>query len=850
MLGLAENRLSLLMESPVPRLLVWVPRRTPRLLYTLDWVLGQRLGIPYECREQAPNEADGEVLGVLCYGNPEFLQGLGADDWPTATLVAAELLFEEGIRPLALSKEVGSGLFPTEHALGHDPLAGIFWMLSRYEEYQNPARDAYGRFQASQSLLYQAGVLEEAPADAYIEQLWTWFESQFPKIQRLQPTLTIQPGVDIDLCYSYLGKPPLRQAGGVLRELIRGRWRDLLDRWMVLSRQKPDPYDTYARLESWHAEIARAAQGGVGGNPALLIRALPPLFMLLTGSYDRLDPAHHPSSPYLRRLARYLRLGGAQLGWHPSLRSNRDDKAARLEIQAWSALAGGDEALDTRQHYLSLEITRQPARLVAWGVRRDYSMGYAEAIGFRAGTAHSFGWYDLNTESAFPLQMHPVALMDVTLNHYMGLELDTAPQRVAKVLESYRRYGGYFSLLWHNSSAGPGWEGWEKIFEHCYRILLPTLDSSIFVGPPRHRNASKFAERWTLRRLSDQERQAWDAALPVGASVVHRLAYLDDRLGSGWKVLASPDGRWLWPTADRSGLKGWLDRRLRRLAQPLMIQKMALLPAPGADAGTDRGTGGGQGGPDPAGPEEYRSLLQEWDLRYRWVDMHWEIPAHEPAYARGIPGPTWEFHRRANAVVTIAPNIELQRQAYHAHHRRYLRPSSGRLRRISWEEARGETAWRQGFFKMLQSKAGWGSSQTEEAMRLIQTMDSAGLASIWVWETDPAMDPKENRVGNAPALGAGAVLWHSGSTLVYQFGFDTEAGRKQRAALHLVDALLAWAGDQKGKDGGPLYRCMDMEGSESPGLMRFYRGFGADVEVYGRVLKKAWPRFPWYGGLW
>lgn len=827
MLGLAENKLSLLMESPVPRLLVWVPRRTPRLLYTLDWVLGQRLGIPYECREQAPNEADGEALGVLCYGNPEFLQGLEADAGPTAALVAAELLFEEGIRPLALSKEVGSGLFPTEHALGHDPLAGIFWMLSRYEEYQNPARDAYGRFQASQSLLYQAGVLEEAPADAYIEELWTWLETQFPKIQRFQPTLTIQPGVDVDLCYSYLGKPLLRQAGGMLRELIRGRWRDLLDRWMVLSRQKPDPYDTYARLESWHAEIARAAQGEVGGNPALLIRALPPLFMLLTGSYDRLDPAHHPSSPYLRRLARYLRLGGAQLGWHPSLRSNRDDKAAQLEIQAWSFLAGGDEALDTRQHYLSLEVTRQPARLVAWGVRRDYSMGYAEAIGFRAGTAHSFGWYDLNIESPLPLQVHPVALMDVTLNHYMGLELDTAPPRVAKVLESYRRYGGYFSLLWHNSSAGPGWEGWEKIFEHCYRILLPRLNSSIFEGPTRPRTASKFSERWTLRRLSDQERQAWDAALPVGASVVHRLAYLDERLGPGWKVLASPDGRWLWPTADRSGLKGWLDRRLRRLAQPLMIQKMALLPAPAANV------------PDTAGPEEYRSLLQEWDLRYRWVDMHWEIPAHEPAYARGIPGPNWEFHRRSNAVVTIAPNIELQRQAYHSHHRRYLRPSSGRLRRISWEEARGETAWRQGFFKMLQSKAGWGSSQTEEAMRLIHTMDSEGLASIWVWETDPAVGPQENRVGNAPALGAGAVLWHSGSTLVYQFGFDTEAGRKQRAALHLVDALLAWAGDQKGKDGGPLYRCMDMEGSESPGLMRFYRGFGADVEVYGRVIKRS-----------
>ena len=834
MLGCAENKLCLLMDSTDPKLFVWVPQRTPRLRYTLDWVLGQRLGIAYECSEHPPKEDQANYTGVLCYGTPEFLKGLPAFPWPTATMVATDLLFEEGLRPLVLSEQVRTGLFPTEHALGHDPLAGIFWMLSRYEEYQIPTRDAFGRFPASSSLLYRAGVLEEAPADAYVEALGAWLQGQFPAMPGATKTLSLQPGVDIDLCYSYRGKPLLRQVGGVLRELLSGKWGDLMHRLLVLLRQRPDPYDTYAQLESWHAEIARAAQGGVSGKPELLIRALPPLFMLLTGSYDRLDPAHHPRSPYLRRLARYLKLGGAQLGWHPSLRSNRDDKAAQREIKAWSALAGGDEALDTRQHYLSLEVTRQPARLVSWGVRRDYSMGYAEAPGFRAGTAHPFGWYDLNTESVFPLQMHPLAIMDATLKLYLGLDVQAAQHKVSKVLESYRRYGGYFSLLWHNSSAGQGWDGWEKVFEHSYRILLPSLDSSVFEGSPRQRPFGKSTERWTLRRLSDQERQAWDAALPVGASVVHRLAYLDERLGSGWKVLASPDGRWLWATAVRSGFKGWLDRRFRRLAQPLMTQKMALLPAPGANV------------PDAAGPDEYRSLLQEWDLRYRSVDMHWEIPAHEPAYALGIPGPTWEFHRRANAVVTIAPSIELQRQAYHAHHRRYLRPSSGRLRRISWEEARGETAWMQGFFKMLQSKAGWGSSQTAEAMRLIQAMDSAGLASLWVWETDPAMDPKGNRDGNAPVLGAGAVLWHSGSTLVYQFGFDTEAGRKQRATLHLVDALLSWAGNQKGKDGGPLYRCMDMEGSESPGLMRFYRGFGAKVQPYARLIKKAWYRFPWW----
>jgi hypothetical protein len=55
----------------------------------------------------------------------------------------------------------------------------------------------------------------------------------------------------------------------------------------------------------------------------------------------------------------------------------------------------------------------------------------------------------------------------------------------------------------------------------------------------------------------------------------------------------------------------------------------------------------------------------------------------------------------------------------------------------------------------------------------------------------------------------------------------------------MVDALLAWALDQKDPNGQARYLALDMEGSESSGLMRFYTGFGAKVEVYGRVIKKA-----------
>lgn len=833
------------MESTDPKLFVWVPQRTPRLRYTLDWVLGQRLGIAYECSEHPPKEDQANYTGVLCYGKPEFLQGLPAFPRPTAILVATDLLFEEGLRPLVLSEQVRTGLFPTEHALGHDPLAGIFWMLSRYEEYQIPIRDAFGRFPASSSLLYRAGVLEEAPADAYVEALGAWLQGQFPAMPGATKTLSLQPGVDIDLCYSYRGKPLLRQVGGVLRELLSGKWGDLMHRLLVLLRQRPDPYDTYAQLESWHAKIALQAQSVSDADPALRIRSLPPLFMLLTGSYNRQDPAHHPRSPYLRRLARYLHLGGAQLGWHPSLRSNRDEKAAKQEIQAWSALAGSAEALDTRQHYLSLEVTRQPARLVSWGVRRDYSMGYAEAPGFRAGTGHLFGWYDLNTESALPLQVHPLTIMDITLHTYLGLEPEAAMLRVEKVLAAYRRYGGYFSLLWHNSSSGQAWRGWEKVYQHVYRYFLPGLDlssvqshdESPYLSQGQTANGplplSTTSGRWTLRPITEQERQVWDEALPDWASVVHRLAYLDARWASGWQVLVSPDGQWLWPTAHRRGLRGYLDRRLRRLAQPLLIQKMSLLPVP-----TPKTPPGPQT-PRPPGPDRYGSLVREWDLRYRSVDMHWDIPAQDPAYALILPNPRWTFGRQANAVIPLAKSLEAQRQAYHAHHRRYLRPNQGMLRSLTWEEARSMTSWQEGLCQMLSTKAGWGSARLAETQDLVQTMVSEGRALVWAWVLKG--DKPGGTMGDKPGdeVGAGAVLWISGSTLVYALGFDTAKGRKQRSTLQMVDALLAWALDQKDPNGQARYLALDMEGSESPGLMRFYTGFGAKVEVYGRVIKKA-----------
>ncbi|MFM7587677.1 MAG: hypothetical protein ACKO55_01045, partial [Bacteroidota bacterium] len=59
-----------------------------------------------------------------------------------------------------------------------------------------------------------------------------------------------------------------------------------------------------------------------------------------------------------------------------------------------------------------------------------------------------------------------------------------------------------------------------------------------------------------------------------------------------------------------------------------------------------------------------------------------------------------------------------------------------------------------------------------------------------------------------------------------------------RAAMHLVHAVLGWARQQCNADGKVTYALLDMEGSEIPGLQRFYAGFGAKPRRYWRIIKR------------
>jgi hypothetical protein len=105
-----------------------------------------------------------------------------------------------------------------------------------------------------------------------------------------------------------------------------------------------------------------------------------------------------------------------------------------------------------RQHYLRWQNPVTWSNWEAAGLSYDSTVGYADRIGFRAGTCHEFRPFHLLERRPLRLRERPLHVMDGTLFDYMKLSPEVASQRVLELARECRRYGGTFSLLCHNSS--------------------------------------------------------------------------------------------------------------------------------------------------------------------------------------------------------------------------------------------------------------------------------------------------------------------------------------------------------------------------------------------------------------
>jgi peptidoglycan/xylan/chitin deacetylase (PgdA/CDA1 family) len=372
-------------------------------------------------------------------GVPERVQQRAR--WVLDTLGAGDLRLGDDLPYRAEAwEQVERGELPSD-----DGPAAAFFHLARIEEVGAP-RDRHGRFFASSSRL--------DPLDPPLERLRRELGLPPPRYRdgaRFAVALTHD--VDVPWRWTRIGMHGAaarlkgdvlaRRAGPALHE-ARG-----LARVPLHKLRGSDPNWRFAEI------IAEENEHGARST-----------FFVMAGHGHRADGAAPESYERLRpRLVETLVETGAEVGLHGSYLAAEDiDRLAReraLLAQLDGPLVGH------RYHYLRVDPHRNLVPLVDVGFRYDTSLGFPDALGFRAGIAHPFRPWDLERNRPADLVEVPLAVMDATLaeERYEALSAEAAKPRVFSLLDWAAEHGGGFSILWHPERFdGPSSRGWDRLY--------------------------------------------------------------------------------------------------------------------------------------------------------------------------------------------------------------------------------------------------------------------------------------------------------------------------------------------------------------------------------------------------
>ena len=162
------------------------------------------------------------------------------------------------------------------------------------------------------------------------------------------------------------------------------------------------------------------------------------------------DSGYDPRHTKVRQVVSWLDEFGAESGIHPGYNTFRSPEKLRREVAILRDTLG-DRPLGGRQHYLRWS----PDSWIDWencGLAYDSSVGFADHIGFKAGTCIPYRPWLFPLNRRADLLEIPLLVMDRTLLEYMSLSKGEAIYSVKQMLDRCRMVGGVFTILWHNDS--------------------------------------------------------------------------------------------------------------------------------------------------------------------------------------------------------------------------------------------------------------------------------------------------------------------------------------------------------------------------------------------------------------
>ena len=424
-------------------IIVYSSIKSNRFLYAIKLVLKEVCGIDYKIIHDK-NEL-GDKDKVLNYSG-ERIEG-------SFQVHPYGLLSEKDYRQFDVSFDYGGEekvkLFLTEFDhLGFDVFSASFFLASRMEEYWKHERDEHGRYTSSNSIMTKLGVLHLPLINIWGKVLQTKLSNFFNIVYKAPSQFKIINTIDIDNAWAFNNKGVVRSVGGVGKAALKGDFTEVKNRVGTTILGKEDPYDTYDYINQITKE-----------------KGIESIYFFLLGDRAEFDKNVSHKNPKLIQLIQELSKEN-KIGIHPSYQSYLKASVQEKEKKRLEKILKAKVTIG-RKHFLKLSIPETYRNYATVGIKEDYTMGYADNVGFRAGICTSFTFFDIIEDKELPVKIHPFAYMDGSLNQYLKLSIKESIQKIQQLKAEVKSVNGHFIGVWHNETLNDKgiWKGWKAVYE-------------------------------------------------------------------------------------------------------------------------------------------------------------------------------------------------------------------------------------------------------------------------------------------------------------------------------------------------------------------------------------------------
>ena len=422
-------------------LLVYTHKITPRLTYAFKHICTRILGIPVKFTTTIEDFITHDSMKMSYTKQPLSNE---------VFVRSNELLFEIGLSDIDINVHDWDDtkcFFNTSEksSLPYDIFAASFYLLSRYEEYLPHVKDEYGRFLASESLAFKNKFLHQPVIDIWAYKFKAILQAQFPDYNFPQKQYSIQPVIDVPMAYYFKQKGVMRTIGGTFNDLLELKIRRLFQRYLAIFGFRRDPYDTF----KWIINKQKQTKTKF-------------IVFFLIGDYSTFDKNINVNKKRFISLIKSVS-DYCKVGLKASFFALEDINILKKEKLKLESITNYE--LEASRHSFSkLNIPESYRNLVELEVKQDFTMGYINHTGFRAGTCTPFQFYDLDYEVQTPLQINSFHCIDYAFLKKHSL-LDKR-QELEQLIYEVKKVNGTFTPIFHNYTFGDEdrWKGFKKLF--------------------------------------------------------------------------------------------------------------------------------------------------------------------------------------------------------------------------------------------------------------------------------------------------------------------------------------------------------------------------------------------------